>query len=300
MLAEVVRPRPGGRGATPAATDEAFAARRRLRALRDALLAARPRTARARWKEPALFFFHRERQLELESARATASQADRLSQLVATEVQNLARSVEARQAARAVPGLLDACRTVPQAKPLAELLDVPDDESVLVLHPERRTGFRFSVRGVATVNQFHVLMLNGTGEDLPSRFTTACRELMPSIPAGVPMVAELPYQCFRPAALQRNGSVPEVFRGCDQWLWGWEPLAAAPRVDGERIILLGEPAYPQAWEVERRFPAMEAAAELQDVLSPFQVAERLSRIAGVEIPVHRSPAVRGAALAAAA
>jgi hypothetical protein len=299
MLAEVARPRPGGRGRATAAPEGAFAARARLRSLRDALDASRTARARSRWNEPAVFFFHPERQRELEAARPKSERSDDLGRKVAEETARLSQSVELRHVARAVPGLIEACRTTSHGKPLAELLAVPDDETVLVLQPALQIGIRFAVRGIATVNQFHVLIMDAfDSRRAPSRFRIACENAMP-VPAGVPMAVELPHQCFRPAALQLDGTVPESFAGCDQWLWGWEPLAAAPRIDGERVVLLGEPAHPRTWEVELRFPTMAAQAELQQVLNPYQTAERLSRLAGIEIPVHRSPEPRTAALAAA-
>jgi hypothetical protein len=296
MLAELVRSRSGERAA--AATDSAYAIRARLAALRDDLLALR-REKRSRWREPALFFFHRSRQLELEAARPHPTLTDPLCERIAREVFTLSESPGARQAARSVPGLREALANVPAAKPLAQLLAVPDDEIVLVLHPDRRAGYRLSVRGIATVHQFQVLMQSALGEPMPSRFASVCRDAEPRVPAGVPMVVNLTHQCFRPAALRTDGTLPEGFDGCDRWLWGWEPLAAAPRIDGERVILLGEPAFPQMWEVERAFPAMAAFAELESALSPFQVAERLSRLAGATVPVHPAQ-IRHSALAAAA
>jgi hypothetical protein len=112
------------------------------------------------------------------------------------------------------------------------------------------------------------------------------------LPAGVPMVVELPYQLLRSTALQPDGTVLEGFRGCDHWLWGWESLAAAPRFESERIVLLGEPAYPQTWEVDSRFPAMDAEASVMEMLNPFQVNDVLSRIAGQPLPINTAPARR--------
>jgi len=300
MLAELVRPRAGARAATTSRspTDSAHSIRARLAALRDELLAARGAT-RSRWREPALFFFHRDRQLQLEAARPASPIGEFLDERIACEVAALCTSPEARHAARAVPGLREALAAAPAAKPLAALLAVPDDEIVLVLHPERRTGYRFAIRGVATANQFLVLMQAALDEPVPSRFVRACRDADPCVPAGVPMVATLPHQCFRPAALRPDGTLPTGFDGCDRWLWGWEPLESAPRIDGERVILLGEPAFSQKWEVERAFPAMAASASLESALNPFQVAERLSRLTGADVPVHLAP-VRRPALAAAA
>lgn len=296
MLAERIRSRSGERRAV--ATESAYAVRARLASLRDDLLAAR-RPSRSRWREPALFFFHRERQLELESARPAKLAVDPLTERIAMEVAALSASIETRRAARSVAGLREVLAALPAAKSLADLLAVPDDEIALVLHPQHRTGFRFSIRGVATVDQFHVLMQAALGEAIPLRFANACREAEPRVPAGVPMVVTLPHQCFRPAALQPDGTLSAAFDACEQWLWGWEPLAAAPRIDGERVILLGEPAYPRTWEVERAFPAMAASVELESALSPFQVAERLCRLTGTDVPFQTSQA-RQTPLAAAA
>src|SRR5438045_1828151 len=79
---------------------------------------------------------------------------------------------------------------VSAAKDLAGLLAVPDEETVLVLHPRLRTGLRLFVRGVVDVAQFHLLLLAAAGEHLPgsplpSRFRAACADADPVIPAGV-------------------------------------------------------------------------------------------------------------------
>src|SRR5207237_729810 len=159
-----------------------------------------------------------------------------------------------------------------------DLLAVADDETVLILDPANRTGFRLFVRGVADADQFQLLFLDAIagegwlpGPALPARFRDACRDADPVIPAGVPMVAEVRFQFLRPSAVRPDGSVPGGFRGSDHWLWGHQSLSSAPRIDGERVVLLCEPAFRRTWEVERRFPAMPAELRLLQVLSPFQV-----------------------------
>jgi hypothetical protein len=273
--------------------DPAFAAIPRLTHLRDVLAERRPVAKPSRWREPPVFFFDPARQAECETARSTPDRspaAGRLARLVAAELPALFASVEVRRAARAIPGLREAAARLPAAKPLADLLAVPDDETVLVLHPRLRTGLRLFVRGVADVAQFHVLMLDAAGghlpgPPLPSRFRAACADADPVIPAGVPMVVEARFQLFKPSAVQPDGSVPSGFRGCDHWLWPTYPLAAVPRIDGERVVLLGDPAFRQTWEVERWFSAMPAEVRLLEVLGPFQVAERLGRLAGQPVAV---------------
>ena len=254
--------------------DAAFAARPRLVRLRDALRALHP-PRQSRWGEPPVFFFDPARQAELDAARPRAVQPPHpVAELVAAELPGLIESVEVRHAARAVPGLREATAAaasfLPAAQELADLLAVPDDETVLVLHPADRTGWRVAVRGVADAGQFQMLFLEATA---------------------------LRYQCFRPAALLPDGSLPGGFRGSDHWLWPHHPLAAAPRIEGDRMILLGEPAFRQTWEAEPRFPGLAADVQLLEALNPFRVAERLSRLAGRPVPVH-TPAVPALAKAA--
>lgn len=297
MLADLFRTRSKPReGVLPRGEpDAAYAARSRLLQLRDSLVTAireGQQCRRRHWGEPPVFFFDRRRQTDLETARPRPAKlaANPLAERIAREVGALCESVDVRRAARAISGLREAAESLPYARELAALLAIPDDETVLILHPARRLGFRLLVRGIADANQFQVLMLDAIASEvgltpLPSRFAAACREANPVVPAGVPMALELPFQLLRPSSVRSDGTVPEGFRGCDHWLWGWEPLAALPRVDGERTVVLGESAFSRTWEVERCFPALAAEMELLDVLSPFQVAERLGRLAGQPMPV---------------
>jgi hypothetical protein len=214
-------------------------------------------------------------------------------ELIAAELPVLFKSVEVRRAARGVLGLSEAAAALapllPAAKDLADLLAVPDDEAVLVLDPVAQTGFRLFARGIVDAAQFQLLLLDATaaylGQRPPARLVAAYRDADPVSPAGVPMVVEARFQLFKPSAVQLDGSVPAGFTGSDHWLWPQQPLASAPRIEGERVLLLGEPAFQTTWEVDRRFPGMAAELRLLDVLSPFQVAAHLGRLAGRPIPV---------------
>lgn len=265
---------------TPPAPDPAFAARPRLVVLRDALRAVTP--ARRQVDAP-VFFFDRARQAELVAARpAPIPPAPHpVEALIAAELAGLFASAEVRRVARAVPGLRQAAsalaRTIAAAKDLADLLAVPDEEAVVVLDPAARAGWRVVVTGVAGVGQFHRLWLDSV---------------------GVPMTGGEPYRFFRPAALRPDGTLPTGFAGADHWLWGHDPLAAVPLIDGERVVLVGEPAYPRAWEDQPRFPDMPASADLDRVLSPFQVADRLAGLIGRPVPVRPTAPARKLARAA--
>jgi hypothetical protein len=254
--------------------DAAFAARPRLLKLRDALARAAKRLRPARWGEPAVFFFDRKRQAELEAARsAPPDRFAELAALVGAELSALVASVEVRRIARTIDGLSAAalvmaphCRT---AKELAELLAVPDDEVFLALFPAERTGVRLHLRGVADVAQLYRFLQRGT-----------------------------PLRLFSPTALRPDGTLPAGFAGCAHWLWPTHPLAAVPRKSGERVVLVGAATVSVALDVEPRFPALVAECEVVQTLTPFQVAEHLSQLCGYPTPVQPAPEVPAVARAA--
>ncbi len=284
--------------------DAAYDALSRFARLAADMKAAIPTGTRSRWNEPPVFFFDRQRQAELEAVRPTVPAADPFAELsarITTEVASLCGSIDLRRVARATLGLRTAAESLSSvcaaAKDLAELLAVPDEEVVTVLHPEVRMGFRLVVRGVADIGQFHILLLDAVRDLLPGpgvvgRFMTACRSVNPTSTGGVPMVAEARFQMYASGALRSNGSLPDGFGGSDHWLWPHTPVAAVPSRDGERVVLLGPPAYRATWEVTRRFPAMAADVRLLEVLSPSRVAERLGKLTGKPIisPVELPPA----------
>lgn len=290
-----------------AVPDSGYDALRRLAGLRDELAAARPAHKRNRWKEPAVFFFDPRRQAELEMARPAPVATDPFAELtnhIAAELPVLLASVEVRRVARAIDGLLSAAESLapvcPAAKNLAALLAIPDDEIFLVLYPERRAGFRVAVRGLADVGQFHILLADAVtgdsasgflpGPPMPERFVAACRDVNPTTPAGVPMAAEARFQMYMPAALRADGTLPTGFGACEHWLWPTAALASVPRIDGERVVLLGPPAYRATWDVTRRFPAMSADLRLIEALSPARVAERLKKLTGNTVSPVPQPA----------
>ncbi len=259
--------------ATPPGPDAAFAARPRFVRLRDDLrAAARERPARRAWREPPVFFFDAARQAELDAARGPNPPAARhpLDERVAAELPALVASAEVRHAARTVPGLRAAAAALapqlPAAADLADLLAVPDDEVVSVLDPARGVGARVLVRGVADVAEFHLFLADAVPELIGH-----------APPATEPGVGAAYWQLYRPAALRPDGTLPEGLSGYEHWVWGHESLAAVPRVNGERVLLLGPPAYPATWDVAPRFPGLAASVELLEVLAPAAVAARLGR-----------------------
>jgi hypothetical protein len=316
--------------APPSAPDVAFAALPLFDRLRDTLRAAarfRDRCRRAdrrRWGVPDLFFFEPDFQLEWETVRpvrnrvptetiAAASRRDPAAARACVELAELADDVltvlaagaESRHAARAVPGLVEAAADLaddhPKARQIAEALAVPDDEVVRVIHPAARAGFRVLVRGVADVAQFHVLLADAVTGD-PARGLLPGARPDPGVIAayrdapgvGPEPVAVARFQLFRPQALRPDGTLPPGFVGSDDWLWGPEPLAAVPRVGGERAVLLAEPTVRASWDAARRVSWLNGELDVIEVMTAAEVTGWIEARTGRRQPAERAPALRAA------
>jgi hypothetical protein len=282
--------------ASPVATqqpDTAFAARERFLSLRDAFALA-AKTLRPRWDEPGVFFFDKKRDAELAATRqAVPDRFAELTALVAAEMPMLLASVETRRVARAV-GLKDAARILAAhcaaAKDLTDLLAIPDDEVFLAITPATHTGVRLHVRGAANVAQLHQLLARPHLPTPSPRGRGGEREppsSSPSPPGGGGREVGSPadFQLFTPAALQADGTLHAGFAGCGHWLWPTQPLTAVPRVNGERVVLIGPATVRASLDVEVRFPELAVECEWIETLNAIQVAENLSRLCGRSIAV---------------
>lgn len=291
--------------ATPrrAEFDSGYAALSLFTRLRDAFATAAPliaecrsrhRRVTGRWGVPPLFFFHHPPRAEtspafpepfltqLAAKMPSAAKAwHTLPDLLDDALTLLPAAVTARRTARAVGGLKELAAAMadvlPAAKELCELLAVPDDQVVLAVHPSARTGVRVVLRGIAEVNQLHVLLADALPGPRPDpRAVDACRDGRPD-----PSAVFTPrHQLFRPSALRSDGTLPRGFGGSDGWVWGHECPSGLPAEKGERVVLLGEPTYRAGWPAGRKFPRM--AGELQ-------VVERLSAAAVTAWLAERCP-----------
>ena len=260
------------------------------------------------WGVPPLFFFERRLQEEWESIRpdplpfpepyaATVARRNPgpaaawtiLPDLLADTLTMLYGSRMVRRAARAVPGLKAGVELlaglVPDCRDVADVLAMPEDEAILVLHPAAGIGARVRTRGIATVHEFHVLLADAIGTTFPgtrppASIVSAYRGS--TLAMGDPEIATARFQLFKPSAFQRDGTLPHGFLGSDDWLWGPEPLAAIPRVAGERVVLLDEPAIAMKWEAVRRFPFSPDRVEILEFLDAAAVTGWMNQFLGAD------------------
>jgi hypothetical protein len=261
------------------------------KAYRDVCKAAEAQTAERHGGEPPKFFFHGAQENANESTDLSLIW-DSLDSLARGANAMLARSVEARKRAKAIPEIRNLAWELAedheQAGYLAELLEVLDDEVLLVLHPELMLGYWVRIRGVADNFQLHTLLADVVIGDpfagwIPgvrpnSRVAAAARD-RPPVPDTL---AEARFNLFGWRGLQADGTLPTGMDGSDHWIWGEGIPADIEPFQGARVVLLGPPPYARTWNPERRFEGMQAEVEVMEKLTRDGVRDRLARIAASE------------------
>lgn len=283
MPIDLIRSRAGAPVPLPsiAAPDAAFAALPRLRELRTVLHDAARfceacRQAESRQALPPLFFFDATRQAELEhSGPTTAAFPEPYASVLTPKMRReaaawhaltermdelrplLVSTVDVRHAARTIPGLTAAATVLatehPAARDLVDLLSMLDEEVILAIEPASCSGHRIDVRGVATVDQLRSLLT----------------DLLVGL--GIQDRARPKFQIFAPSALREDGTLPIGPSGCTHWLWGQRPATSIAKLDGERVVLLGEAAGLSPIESDNRFPELAAEGRIVSTLSRVEV-----------------------------
>lgn len=265
------------------------------------------------WNEPPLFFFqHPQSAASPRSRMQPKPQSDHTSHaysagsaawsalpdLIDDALSVLASSVTARHAARAVSGLMTVVESLksdhPRIQQLADVLAVHDDAVLMVAHPAARVGVRVVVHGIADIGQLHILLaavLRGDPADLrvpgaqpDSHIVAASQDGF----IGSDPIVESYFQLYQAAALTPIGTLPQGFAGVQHWLWPQDTLADIPRVQGERILFLGEPVYPMSWSAARRVPLVRGNVTVLERYSPAQITHWLETRTGCSLPNSRT------------
>jgi hypothetical protein len=259
--------------------------------LRAALEAAHTPKPKSRWGVPLLHFFHKPAQRELERFRERqpkpAGIDPALEDLIEDAMMLLTESLDVRRTARATAGLMEAAAAVPAAKPLTDLLRMPEGEAIRVIHPAAGTGYRLLTFGVATVNQFHTLYADRIRRPGSRPSPDAVRAAGEVDPLAGEAFDRTRVRFLRPAALQTDGTLPDGFRASDHWYWGSESLAEFPLENGERLVLADEPAFAETRPVERMFPRLAGDVEVLEVMARGEVEAWLRRRCPLYAPARR-------------
>ena len=206
-----------------------------------------------------------------ELAQAWTVLADQIDDAVTL----MAASGVVRRAARAIPQLIESASAFAERQKsgriLADILAMPEDETVLVLDPVHGFGLRVRVRAIATVAEFHMLLAEIWPEGAkPDRDVIAAYH---QLTIGKTPIATARFQLLHPRALQDDGTIPSGFQTSEHWIWNDRPLHELPRIGSERTLVVAEPIYTAAWEAIRLLPFPVEKLEVIDRLGESEVRE---------------------------
>ncbi|MEU6300890.1 hypothetical protein [Streptomyces erythrochromogenes] len=183
----------------------------------------------------------------------------------------LCRSAEVRR--RDTAALLSACRDLAalerhDLKCLAYALAVLDDEPLVVLHRPTGTGYEIRIGGIGDNFQLHTLLahvLVGGGHVPGTRPSAESVRL-----ATDPEPARGRTQAVATGAF-------ELLAADGERIWNEGLPDDIPVVEGRRLLVLDEPAYPRSWNADRFFPHLPGTAELTRVLTADETQTWLAR-----------------------
>ncbi|GAA3370885.1 hypothetical protein GCM10020367_19300 [Streptomyces sannanensis] len=154
-------------------------------------------------------------------------------------------------------------------KCLSYALRVRDDEPLVVLHRESRTGYLLRMSGIGDNFQLHTLLaaaLIGGGHvagDAPSAEAVAvCRDTE----GQAPTVGSF------------NLVAPD-----GEWIWNEGNPSDIPLVDGARLLVLDPPPYRRHWDAGRFFPNMPGDLTLERVLGEQETVQWFTRISEAKV-----------------
>lgn len=150
-------------------------------------------------------------------------------------------------------------------KGLSYALRVLDDEPLIVLHRETRTGYALRITGIGDNFQLHTLLAGALidglyvpGEGPSAEAVAVCRGAEGQAPT--------------------TGSFNLVAPD-GGWVWNEGTPSDIPLVDGVRLLVLDPPPYERGWPAGRYFPNMPGDLVLERVLGAQESAGWFARVA---------------------
>ena len=169
---------------------------------------------------------------------------------------------------------------------LYKMLRVLDDETLIALHPETKTGFEIKISGIADNFQLHTLVADaviGNAEDglipLDDRPNPAVVRVMRGESDNFDLTARGFFNFYNWFALEPDGTLDATKAQKKQaWIWNEAIPGDIMPFDGTRLFLLGEAPYVRSWNAVRVFDGMMPEFELTRQLSETEVQDWLQKI----------------------
>lgn len=167
-----------------------------------------------------------------------------------------------------------------------KLLDVLDGQDLIVLHPGAGRGYRVRIEGIADNFQFDTLLADALVGD-PERGWLHGERPDPAVVRAAkdgPITDSLPtafrnFKLVNWHGLRADATLAEGADDHEHWIWSEGTPADIEPFDGDRVVLLAEPAYPAAANAGRVFAAMTGDVRVLEQLPAEAVRDWLGRIA---------------------
>jgi hypothetical protein len=167
------------------------------------------------------------------------------------------------------------------------MLSVLDNEPVLVIEPETRSGIEGRISGVVDNFQLNVLIMDA----FPRGFFAKRRVSQSAVDiarGGGPQRGEEvvigAWNLYTWQALSADGKLPEAkgFKNQEHWIWNEGVPDDIPVFDGRRVVLLGPPSYERSWPAQRLFDKLPGKLAVEKVLKRGEVEEWIGKMAKVK------------------
>jgi hypothetical protein len=205
----------------------------------------------------------------------------------------LTRSPKLREKVRASGKLMKAADPlvdyVDEVTAFSRVLRIVHDEPLLVIHPEKRKGWRFTMRDLSTTTELYVLLLDAIVGD-PKKGLLAAKRPNPKAvttikdPDNAPKntaMLDVPFHTVAWTGLLPDGTLPDP-KSEDvehqNWVWLEGVPAEIPPFEGERVILLQGPVMKREVEVPVPYDALFPSLKPRGKVSAAEVDRLLEKM----------------------
>jgi len=176
---------------------------------------------------------------------------------------------------------------------LRMLLQILEHEMIVVLHPETEQGYLISIDGITDNYQLHILLsdalivekkgiLFSKGPRFGIQGKRPPKEVVEVMQGDGPQCIETPsigtWNLYHWTAVGEDGKLPENPEAQD-WIWNEGIPADILKLEGNRIVLLGEPKYFRSWKTCRSIDALKGKIEIQKVMTRSEVTDWMNHLA---------------------
>lgn len=208
----------------------------------------------------------------------------------------LTRSPALRAKAVRNTALLKALQTaesledqVDEVRAFSRILRIVHDETLLVIHPETKKGWRFVMRDLSTNVELYVLLLDVIAGD-PAKGQLKAKRSNPKAittikdPDKAPkgdILMDVPFHTIGWTGLNADGTLPDptTSRETYHWVWLEGVPAEIPPFERERVILLQGPVMKREVEVEVPYDALFPTLKSKSKVPAAEVERLLTKMA---------------------